>query len=321
MKLAEYVVGGSVRIVERDEPLLTEGGLVVRTEACGLCSGELMTWYLDRKSPHVLGHEVAGIIESSDDPRFPVGSRVFTHHHAPCLSCDLCRRGATVHCAQWKRTKLDPGGMAEVYAVTAEGLTDAILVPVLRPIDAALIEPLACVLKGIRRAGRINSSGKGCAVIGAGALGLMHGLMLPESVLIETNPARRQWAGSLGLEAIAPEKAIKGSFDTAFVCPGSPGAIELGTNLLAPDGTLLLFAPMMPGEPFPFSQEIAYFNDLTIIHSYSCGPDDTQEAVRRLQQGKLSAEQVVSDFVTLDELPRAYVKMREGQILKAMVVF
>src|SRR3954464_12385435 len=109
MKLARYIGNGEVAIVEEAPPTLPDGGLLVRTEACGLCSGELMSWYMDRKIPHVLGHEVAGIVGESADDRFPVCSRVFPHHHAPCLQCDHCARGQYVHCEQWKRTKLDPG--------------------------------------------------------------------------------------------------------------------------------------------------------------------------------------------------------------------
>src|ERR1019366_7518122 len=102
MKLARYVGDGRVIIAEEDAPNCPKGGLLIRTEACGLCSGELMSWYMDRKIPHVLGHEVAGIVQESQDGRFPVGSRVFPHHHAPCLECELCRAGLFVHCEQWR---------------------------------------------------------------------------------------------------------------------------------------------------------------------------------------------------------------------------
>src|SRR5438132_13023667 len=117
MKLARYTGGGEIAIVDEPMPICPPGGLLIKTEACGLCSGELMDWYMDRKVPHVLGHEVAGIVIESQDDRFPVECRVFPHHHAPCLACSFCARGLYVHCEQWKRTKLLPGGMAEFFAV------------------------------------------------------------------------------------------------------------------------------------------------------------------------------------------------------------
>ena len=33
---------------------------IVRTAACGICSGDLMEWYMRRKVGTVLGHEVVG---------------------------------------------------------------------------------------------------------------------------------------------------------------------------------------------------------------------------------------------------------------------
>src|ERR1041385_1551961 len=138
MKLARYIGDGEIAIVEEPAPCITEGGLLIKTEASGLCSGELMDWYMERKVPHVLGHEVAGKVIESEDERFPVGSRVFPHHHAPCMNCELCVKGLHVHCRQWKSTKLNPGGMAEIFAVPKENLSDTIKVDDLRPQDAAL---------------------------------------------------------------------------------------------------------------------------------------------------------------------------------------
>src|SRR3712207_5559089 len=37
-----------------------EGEVLVRTLACGICSGDLMPWYLAKKVGSVLGHEVVG---------------------------------------------------------------------------------------------------------------------------------------------------------------------------------------------------------------------------------------------------------------------
>src|ERR1041385_4667312 len=139
MKLARYIGDGEIAIVEEPAPCITEGGLLIKTEASGLCSGELMDWYMEQKVPHVLGHEVCGVVVESESGRFPVGRRIFPHHHAPCMSCDRCRSGLHVHCEQWKRTKLIPGGMAEVFAVGPENLTDTLDVGALRPEDAALI--------------------------------------------------------------------------------------------------------------------------------------------------------------------------------------
>jgi L-iditol 2-dehydrogenase len=318
MKLARYHGRGVLRIEDEPAPKCPPGGLLVRTEACGLCSGELMDWYMDRKAPHVLGHEVAGTVVESQDARFPRGARVFAHHHAPCLDCPECERGRHVHCPQWRTTRLDPGGMAEAFAVSAANLSDTLRADDLRAVDAALIEPLACVAKSLRKA-RVTA-GDRCAVIGLGAMGLMHLLLLgPGAQGIELLESRRSWALQLGLDARPPEGAVPA--DVVFVCPADERALGQALAMAAPGARVVLFAPMPPPGPTPVPLPDIYFRDLELLNCYSCGPDDTREAAGWLRQGRAHAEQVVSHFVRIEELPQAYRAMKLAEILKAMVVF
>lgn len=315
MKLARYRGGGLISIEDEAAPSLPSGGLLVQTEACGLCSGELMDWYMDRKIPHVLGHEVCGRVIESDDERFPVGARVFPHHHAPCGTCEVCRRGHPVHCATWKSTKLLPGGMSEQFAVPAANLADTLIVDDLGAREAALIEPLACVMKSLRR-GR-HQPGDRVAVIGLGAMGLLHALVAgPETVGIDLHPDRIAWAQRQGIRT-----EPSGVADLIIVCPGSGAAVESALALAAPGARIVLFAPLPPGQPLALDLEALYFRDLELITCYSCGPEDTRAAAEVLRAGTVRAEQVVSDFIELDELPAAYQRMKQQQILKAMVLF
>lgn len=316
MKLARYIGNGEIAIVEEPAPPCPPGGLLVRTEASGLCSGELMDWYMDRKIPHVLGHEVAGIVVESQDDRFSVGERVFAHHHAPCMECSLCERGLYVHCEQWKRTKLIPGGMAEYFAVPADNLTDAFQVE-LRAVDAALIEPLACVVKSVDAAG--SSLQFQTAVIGLGVMGLMHLLLIPDATGYDLNAGRVAHARSLGLRAEHPADLRRS--DAIIVCPGNEAALDLAVEAVKPGGVIVLFAPMPPSERTPVDLNKLYFKDVRLVSSYSCGPSDTRAAAAILGDGKVKAEQVVSDFIGIDELPEAYQKMKRGEILKPMVIF
>jgi L-iditol 2-dehydrogenase len=316
VRVARYVGNGQVAIVEEDRPVCPEGGLLVETLASGLCSGELMDWYMDRKVPHVLGHEVAARVVESQDARFPVGAQVFPHHHAPCLACELCQAGKYVHCEQWRRTKLQPGGMADVFAVPAANLSDTLQTDDLRPVDAALIEPLACVAKSLRLSG---SEGSKAAVVGLGVMGLMHLLLLPRTAKgYDLNSSRVEWARSIGLDAGHPNEATPA--DVVFVCPGSQAAFDFAMSIVEPEGTIVMFAPLSPGQSLQVPQE-AYFRDIAIRNSYSCGPNDTRAAAQAIRDGKLRAEQVVSNFIGIEELPEAYLAMKKGEILKPMVVF
>ncbi|MGH2404008.1 MAG: alcohol dehydrogenase catalytic domain-containing protein, partial [bacterium] len=144
-----------LRLEELPLPPLRDGEILLRITACGLCPGEVMDWYMARKAPVPLGHEPVGeVVEVGPGAPFRAGERVFVHHHAPCLNCRACRRGNHVHCATWGPRRLIPGGLA-FYAVAAAPApaSDTLrLPPGLSDEIATFIEPLACVVKSVRRA-------------------------------------------------------------------------------------------------------------------------------------------------------------------------
>src|SRR5262249_11126382 len=126
------------------------GAVVLRTAACGICSGDLMPWYLAKKVGTVFGHEPVGYAIHSDVQHIHAGDLVFVHHHAPCNECAECRRGAYVHCPTWKASKLHPGGMAELIGVPEDiARNDCFAVNDLTPEQALFIEPLACCVKAL----------------------------------------------------------------------------------------------------------------------------------------------------------------------------
>ena len=207
--------------------------------------------------------------------------------------------------------------MAEFFAVSAENLTDTILVGELDPKAAALIEPLACVVKSLRLS-RVTKADR-VAVIGLGVMGLMHALASPVAVIAqELRSDRREWANKQGIDAresVAGEK-----FDVIFVCPGVQAAFDDALAGAAPGARIVMFAPLGPGASLLVPQAV-YFRDIEIIHAYSCGPNDTQLAAELLKRGTIQPQQVVSHFIDLNYLPKAYQEMKSGQILKPMVVF
>jgi L-iditol 2-dehydrogenase len=167
------------------------------------------------------------------------------------------------------------------------------------------------------------SSGIGSsAVIGLGVMGLMHMLLLPGSTGFELNDDRVEWATGLGLRAVNPRDlaVLEPEFDTIYVCPGSQAAFQMAIGIANPGATVVMFAPLPPDQHLMVPPE-AYFKDIRIVHSYSCGPEETLAAKVAIDEGKIKAEQVVSNFIGIDQLSDAYAQMKRGEILKPMVVF
>src|SRR4030042_2529306 len=157
MKVARLYSFHDIRIEDMPVPEIGPGDALLKTRASGICSGDVMPWYIENKAPLVFGHEPSGeIVEVGKNVKsFTPGDRVFVHHHAPCLTCRYCRRGDHVQCETWKNTKIIPGGISEYILIPEINLkNDTLKLPEdVSFEDGTLVEPTACVLKGLKRAG------------------------------------------------------------------------------------------------------------------------------------------------------------------------
>ncbi|MCS6925175.1 MAG: alcohol dehydrogenase catalytic domain-containing protein, partial [Candidatus Binatia bacterium] len=176
MKVARLYDPSDIRVEEEPLPSVGPGELLVQTRVCGICSGDVMGWYIKKKAPLVFGHEPAGevVAVGAGVEGFRVGDRVFVHHHAPCFTCRACARGEFVQCSTWRSSRIVPGGMAEYFLVPKENVAgDTLLLPPgLSFADGSLVEPTACVVKSLRRAGVVP--GDRVLVIGLGIMGQLH---------------------------------------------------------------------------------------------------------------------------------------------------
>ncbi|MDR7555954.1 MAG: alcohol dehydrogenase catalytic domain-containing protein [Armatimonadota bacterium] len=323
-----------LRLEELPLPTLGPGDVLLRITACGLCPGETMDWYMARKAPVVLGHEAVGVVvEAGPDAAFAPGTRLFVHHHAPCLACAACRRGDHVHCAAWRPRRLLPGGLATYAVAQAAALvTDAHVVPAgLDDVTATFIEPLACVVKSLRRA-RVRPGAR-VLVLGLGVMGLLHLLAarrLEPEVLIGAD----RLAGRVAIarpfadvvldvtQDVLPEavRAATGGegADAVIVGPGAIDALDAGVACAAPGGTVLLFAPTPPEVRWAVAPHDLFFREVSLVASYSAGPPDTREALALLTTG-LPVQALVTHRLPLAEAAAGYALLRRAAALKVVV--
>ena len=351
MRAAVMYAVDDIRIEERPLPALEPGDALLRMAACGVCGSDMMPWYVKKKAPFVFGHEPAGTVVALGEGGASVklGDRVFPHHHVPCLDCDDCGAGRYVHCKTWRATFLDPGGMAEFVRIPRANLGDTLVLPAsLSFADGSLIEPLACVIKSLRRAfpdelrsGVVTANGEFAPLagrtlymIGSGVTGLMHvalasslGATVYASDFNETRLAlARKLGATLTFQPTAAlaglREATGGALVDVTICgPGSPVAMSHAVETVRPDGTVILFTPIAPDERFAFDQSPAYFRDLRLISSYSCGPEDTKESLLAIERGIVNATRLETTSFAFPDVARAYDAMSEADVVKAIVTF
>ena len=331
MLAAMYHGAGRIELVDLPRPDAGPGELVVRVRACGLCGSDLLDWYQDPRAPMVMGHEPVGVVaDAGDGARFAVGSRVFVHHHVPCMDCELCRTGRETLCPTFRATRIDPGGLAEYIRVPAEiaGLDVLALPDSVSDLAATLVEPLGCVVRGQERADLVP--GATAVVIGAGAMGLLEiaaararGVRV---VAIEPRPERRALARRCGAEAPedigidAVQEIVGGDGAAAvFVTTSAPAAINAAITLAGPGGLVQLFAPPRPGVPVPVDLGAAWFREVRIASTYSAGPADTRAALALLQDGAVDPDLVISHRIPLAEIDHAFALARSPTAMKVVV--
>lgn len=172
MTAAFYDGNGKMELHEHPRPEAGPGDIILNVKATGICGSDLQM-NVDKDAPDKLpaGHEVAGVIEEIGpgvDPGLR-GRRVAVEiigHGRACTVCWYCRQGQFVSCQNMGPS--EGGGFAEYMKRKAIGCYP---VPdTLSWEEAALVEPLAVSIHGVRRGDM--KGGETVAVLGSGNIGL-----------------------------------------------------------------------------------------------------------------------------------------------------
>lgn len=340
MRVAKLYSFNDIRIEDIPVPEVGPHDALIKTRACGICSGDVMPWYIEKKAPLVIGHEPAGeIVEvGAEVTSFRRGDRVFVHHHAPCLACRFCIRGNYVHCETWRNTKLVPGGISEYILVPHTNLEND-TVKISEDVsyeDATLIEPAACVIKALKRVHIVG--GETVLIIGLGAMGQMHILLTKkygaERIIgADMVPYRLRKAKEFGADEVIDVSkdnlidSLKdltngGMADIVVVGPNSIEAMKQGIEAVGAGGNVLFFTPAKPGEQLAIDPNELYFRDVNIITSYSCGPTDTNEAHSVIREGVITAQKLVTHRFPIENTAEAFRLTAEAKnSLKCVIVF
>lgn len=343
MRVAKLYKFGDIRIEEIPLPEPSPKEALVRVKACGICSGDVMPWYIEKKAPLVLGHEISGeIVKIGDEIKSEIslkeGDRVAVHHHAPCMSCFFCRRGDFVQCETWKKSKIIPGGLAEYIVVPEVNLKyDTLRLPDSVSFEeGALVEPVACVVKSLKRAN--IKKGDTIVVIGLGVMGQIHIMLAKEfgaervigADMVSFRLKKALQAGADYVIDVSKKniyEELKKITDglmaqEVIVGPGNVSVIKDSLKLVSRGGTLLIFTPVPPEEKFSFYVNDIYFNDIIITTSYSCGSDDMKKALKFIESGIVRSDFLITHRFKLDETKKAYeITALARDSLKCMILF
>ncbi len=337
MRVAVYYSNDDIRLEERPRPEPGPGELLMRVEASGICGSDVMEWYRKPKAPLVLGHEVSGVVEQvgAGLTRFATGDRIATTHHVPCNDCRYCRRNLHNVCESMHHTNFDPGGFSEFVRLPAVNVERGTFkLPDSVGFDAAtFVEPLACVLRGQRAAG--VARGDTVLVIGAGISGILQIQAARANgaarvYAVDVHPSRLEMARRFGADEAWPVgKAIADRLraanedrlaDRVLVCSGARAALEGALALIDHGGSLLVFAPLLPGETLTLDVNDLWKRGISIVHSYAGPPDDMRLALDWIATPRIDVASMVTHRLPLEETGVGFrLVAASGDSLKVLI--
>ncbi len=330
MKVAMYYNNNDVRMEEMPVPKIDDNELLVKVQASGICGSDVMEWYRIKKAPCVLGHEIAGdIVEVGRNvKKYKVGDRVFVSHHVPCNTCRFCLNDQHTLCDTLHSTNFYPGGFAEYLRVPEINVDRGVfLLPEeMSYEEGAFIEPLACVVRGLRIAKM--KPGQNVLIIGSGISGLLH-IKLARAykagriISTDIDDFRLKTAKKLGADAAihakenVPEQVKKYNdgrlADLVVLCAGAPSAVKQAIESVGSGGTILFFAPTEPGVEIPFPLFELWNKQVKMVSTYAGSPKDIEMAIDLIKSKKVEVTDMITHKLPLSEAAKGFKLVAEAR--------
>ncbi|MBZ9538020.1 alcohol dehydrogenase catalytic domain-containing protein [Modicisalibacter tunisiensis] len=325
MQALFYTGPDRLEIRETEVPALGAGESRVRILATGICGSDLHAYHGHdprRVPPMILGHEAAGeVIEGA-----LAGKRVTMNPLVVCGRCDYCLEGRQNLCSN--RTMLGmnrPGTFAESVVVPDHCLIE--LPEDLEPVAAALTEPAATALHAINRLERSLArplAEANALVIGAGAVGLLVGLMLRQRgvrrlTLADTNPLRRETAEKAGLTVIDPrDTAVDAdSIEAVFDCVGASATRSMAIQAVRPGGAVMHLG--LQDNDGPLDVRSLTLKEVTFLGAYTYTQNDLRATVDLLASKALGSLEWV-EIRQLADGADAFADLAAGRTAAAKIV-
>ena len=344
MKVARFYAPGDPHIEEADRPAPGAGELLLRVRACGTCGTDakiLSFGHHHLVPPRVLGHEVTGEVEELGEGTegFSPGDRVQLIAAIPCGECFECLHRSMSICANQESIGYHyDGGFAEWLVVPAKVLkVDGLnVIPDGTSFEeAAVTEPLACVVNGQQLAG--VTEGDVVVVIGAGPIGCLHVRLArargaSRAFLVERSTERL----AMSAERVAPDAAIDTTKDDAvdavlkltdgrgadvIVTAAASGAAQESALLMAARGGRISFFGGLPKDDpvIKFDSNLVHYKELKIVGANGSTPAQNAEALGLIATGAVPVRDLITDTLPLDRVHEAIEAVRSGSSIKVVI--
>jgi threonine dehydrogenase-like Zn-dependent dehydrogenase len=336
MKAIKLEQPREIGLVELEKPVPGPGEALIKIKAAGICGSDIGAFRGTNSLvsyPRVIGHELAGVIESipEDNPKgFKVGDKVIVDPYLYCGHCYPCRIRRTNCCTDLHVLGVHvDGGMAEYFCHPADMLVK--MPEDMSWTDAAMAEPLTISLHGIHR-GRLKA-GEYCAIIGAGPIGLLAAMVAiaydAHPILIDLVQERLDFAKELGVEYVinsgkedaeARVREITGGdmAQQVMECSGANAAILSTLKLVSNAGRITLTG--WPKNETPMPTDVITKKEVD-IRGARTSAGEFEEAIDLIYSKKVDVQKILTRTVSMEEAPATIIDIEKnpGNYMKVVV--
>ncbi len=303
-------------------PTIDSGDILVKVKVALTCGTDVKVFrrgYHARMivPPAVFGHELAGDVVAVGDgvSRFSIGQRVVAANSAPCDECFFCRRGLQNLCED---LLFNNGAYAEYIRIPGRIVErNTHLIPDhVGYLDAALVEPLACVLRGLEETS--PRAGDTLAVIGLGPIGLMFVKLAKlygcRVIAIGRRPTQLDRAAALGADELLqassdrdPVAAVREltdgrGADIAIEAVGKPLTWHWAVDMVRRGGTVNFFGGCPSETHISFDTALLHYSEITCKATFHHTPASIRKALDLVCEGQISASVFVNRQEPLSNL-------------------
>ncbi|PLR95889.1 zinc-dependent alcohol dehydrogenase family protein [Bacillus sp. T33-2] len=330
MKAAVLQGVKNLEVLDWQKPAPSPREILIKVKSCGICGTDQHIYHghpgsAEVNPPIILGHELAGeVVEvGAEVTNLQAGDRVSIDPNIYCGTCKYCRSNRTHLCENLQAVGVTrDGGMGE-YCVVPEAncykIPDSMTFE-----EAALVEPLGCVLHGFRKI-QLSPLSK-VLIIGGGFIGqLFLQLVKQQNIdyIIVSEPAenKKEILFRLGAnEVFTPKDERELEADVVIECVGRPESMEFAFKAAGKGGQVLLFGVAAPETVISVSPFEIFSKELTIKGSF-VNPYTHEEAISLIAKKIIDVQQLISHRFTPEELPATMHDYPKLGVSKGVIVY
>lgn len=321
-----------MKVVNRQVQSPLSHEVVIKVKACGICGTDQHIYHGHPGSanvtpPMVLGHELAGeVVEIGEGvTNIRVGDHISVDPNIYCGTCEYCRSNRAHLCEHLEAIGVTrDGGMEEYCTVPSQ---NCYLIPGNMSFEeAALVEPLGCVLHGFKKLKLSPLST--VHIIGGGFIGQLFLQLVKQqhvSSITVTEPTeeKKDLLYQLGADRVIHPSQVETGDDVADIvieCVGKEETMEQAIALAKKGGHILLFGVAKPSSTISISPFDIFSKELVISGSF-INPYTHEEAISLISQNVIKVGDLISHHFNLEEIPETMANYSLLNVSKGVISF